>query len=87
MQKAKVTLHLVQVPYQKVCGVVEIKPLAFLTSAEVKNAEAVNFMHQPLSSWENMPDTPRIEVLGGKRLNLGHFGEYESIFPLLRIQS
>jgi hypothetical protein len=76
-----VTLHLVQVPYQKVCGVVEIKPL------EVKNAEAVNFMHQPLSSWENRPDTPRIEVLVGKRLNLGHFGEYESLFPLLRIQS
>jgi len=58
-----------------VCGVVEIQPHAFLTSAEVKNAEAVNFMHQPLSSWENRPDTPRTEVLVGKRLNMGCFGE------------
>jgi hypothetical protein len=57
------------------CGVIEIQPHAFLNSAEVKNAEAVNFMHRPLYSWENSPDTPRIEVLVGKRLNLGHLGE------------
>jgi hypothetical protein len=54
-----------------VCVVVEIQPHAFLTSTEVKNAEAANFMHQPLSSWENRPDAPRIEVLMGKRLNMG----------------
>jgi hypothetical protein len=34
-----------------------------------------------------IPDTPKIEVLVGKRLNLGHSGEQKSLFPLLRIKS